>query len=331
MSGEPWRVLALPPVPAELFQGVLQGLPVEVSVVAPRTTAAVRAALGDVDIVLGDWSRQLLLGEEELAVAPRLSLIQQPNVGVDGVDLAAAARRGIPVANTAGANADSVAEWCLAVTLSLLRRLGEADAAVRAGEWPQSRGLNIRELGGSRVGIIGMGSIGSGVARRLDALGAVVRYWSRRRRPDGESPAVWAELPDLLATSDVLVVVIALGEGTRGLIGRQQLAALPAGALLVDASRGGVVDHAALAAALRDGHLGGAAVDVYPQEPLPAEAPLRDAPRVLLSPHVAGASTTAATRMMAVVRENLHRALTGQPLLHLCNDTEPLVRRRPGG
>lgn len=331
MTAEPWRVLTLPPLPAELFRGVLQGLPVEVSTVTPRTPAALRAALGDVDIVLGDWSRQLLLGEEELAVAPRLSLIQQPSVGVDGVDLAAAARRGIPVANTAGANADSVAEWCLAATLSLLRRLGEADAAVRAGQWPESRDLRIRELGGSRVGIIGMGAIGHGLARRFDAMGAVVRYWSRRRRPDGETLATWAELTELLAISDVLVVVIALGEGTRGLIGRDQLASLPAGALLVDASRGGVVDHVALAAALRDGSLGGAAVDVYPQEPLPAGAALREAPRVLFSPHVAGASTTAATRLMAAVRENLHRAVTGRPLQHLCNDAEPLVRRRRGG
>lgn len=329
MSGpeRPWRVLALSPAPEGLLERLLSGLPVVVDRPAERTQEAVRAALAEAEIVIGDWSSQLALGAAEVAAAPRLAFVQQAAVGVDPIDLAATAAGGVPVANTAGSNTVSVAEWCLAATLALLRRLLDADAAVRAGQWPQTT-LGVRELAGTRVGLLGMGAIGAATAERLRAFGAQVAYWSRRERPAGSVAARWLALEQLFAFSEVLVVVIALGPQTRGLVGAEALAALPQGALVVDASRGGVVQVDALVEALRSGHLGGAAVDVHPVEPLPADSPLRSAPGVLLSPHLAGASVPAQLRLLAAVRDNIERALGGQPVVHVCNGVDPLVRRR---
>lgn len=329
MSGpeRPWRVLALPPAPEGLLERLLSGLPVVVDRPAQRTQEAVRAALAEAEIVIGDWSSQLVLGAAEVAAAPRLAFVQQAAVGVDPIDLAATAAGGVPVANTAGSNTVSVAEWCLAATLALLRRLLDADAAVRAGQWPQTT-LGVRELAGARVGLLGMGAIGAATAERLRAFGAQVAYWSRQERPAGSVAARWLAPEQLFAFSEVLIVVIALGPQTRGLVGAEALAALPQGALVVDASRGGVVQVDALVEALRSGHLGGAAVDVHPVEPLPADSPLRSAPGVLLSPHLAGASLPAQLRLLAAVRDNIERALGGQPVVHVCNGVDPLVRRR---
>ncbi|MHB8340750.1 MAG: NAD(P)-dependent oxidoreductase, partial [Mycobacteriales bacterium] len=268
MTEEPWGLLALPPAPDGLLEQVVAGLPVRVSRPAERTPEGLCAALAGAELVLGDWTGTLGLDAGAFAAADRLAFVQMPTVGVDSVDLEAAAARGVPVANAAGANAVSVAEWCVGAALALIRRLVAADAAVRAGEWPQT-GLGIRELAGMRAGVIGMGPIGAGVAARLGAFGTDVSYWSRSRRPDGAVPARWCELDELLATSELLVVVIALAPATRGLLSADRLALLAPGAFVVNASRGGVVDEVALAGALAAGRLGGLAADVFEQEPLP--------------------------------------------------------------
>lgn len=330
-SPEPWRLLALPPLSADALGALLGPLPVELSVPTRRDAASVRAALADADLVLADPSGQLRLAAAEIAAAKRLAFIQQPSVGVDGIDLAACAERAIPVANTAGANTDSVAEWCLATSLWLLRSLGWADAEVRRGRWPQlevaARGSV--ELSSVRVGIVGFGAIGAGCAARFSVLGSTVSYWSRRRRaPAEEHGASYRDLNDLLATTDLLLVVVPLTEDTRGLLGRERLGLLPRGGYLVNASRGGIVDESALAEALERGDVAGAALDVFDTEPLPIDSPLRHSDRVLLSPHVAGASREAQQRILSAAAENLRRAVEGQPLLDVVNGVDPVVRRR---
>ncbi|YCK35770.1 2-hydroxyacid dehydrogenase [Actinomadura sp. ATCC 39365] len=318
----PWNLLALPPLPEEATRGLLAPLGdrVTVRVPATRDRAGLLAALPEAEIVLGDWTSTLVLDAEAVKHAPALAFVQQPSVGVDGHDLAALAEAGVPLANTPGVSAVAVSEWCLAATLSLSRRLGAADAAVRAGEWPQ-QGLRPRELSGRRVGVVGYGPIGENCVRLFGALGCEVFYWTRSPR---QAPGR-ADLETLVTGSDVLVVVIALSEETRGLIDPRRM---KRGALLVNAARGGVVDQAALVAALRDGHLGGAALDVFDTEPLPAGDPLRDLPDVLLSPHAAGVTPEATTRLLTATLDNLTAALEGREVHAVLNGVSPLVRRR---
>ena len=316
-----WRVLALPPLPHEILESLFADPRIELVTPKQRTQDEVARLLPEVDMVIGDWSPSLRLIEP----GPRVCFVQQPSVGTDGIDLDAFAAAGVPVANCAGANATSVAEWCLSATLSLLRHTVEADASVRRGEWKQTT-MGGRELAGSRVGVVGMGAIGRRTAALFRAFDCDVRYWSRSRRDD--APAEYAELDDLIATSDVVVLVIALGEQTRNLLDATRM---KSGALLVNGARGEVVDEPALVAALQSGHLGGAALDVFSVEPLPADSPLRTAPRVLLSPHMAGSSAQAAGRILGQSTANLTRVLDGQPAVDVVNGVDPAVRRRLSG
>lgn len=321
---EPWRVLALPPLPHEvlvsLFTSPETAGRLELVSPAERTQAEVARLLPDVDVVVGDWSPSLRL----LGPGPRVCFVQQPSVGTDGIALDAFTAAGVPVANCAGANTTSVAEWCLSATLALLRRTVEGDAAVRRGEWPQTA-LGGRELAGSRVGVVGMGPIGRQVATLFGAYGCDVSYWSRRHHDD--APARWADFDELLATSDVVVLVIALGDQTRGLLDAGRLARLKPGALLVNGARGEVVDEQALVDALASGHVGAAALDVFAVEPLPAGAPIRTAPNVLLSPHAAGSTVQAAMRILGQATANLRRVLDGEPVRDVVNGVDPAVQR----
>ena len=325
MTSSPWNVLALPPLPEEALRGLLAPLGDRVAVRVPpaRDRAALLGSLAEAEIVLGDWTARLALDAEAVAVAPRLAFVQQPSVGVDGHDLAALAAAGVPLANTAGVSAVAVSEWCLAAALSLSRKLAEGDAAVRAGHWPQ-QGLQPRELHGRRVGIVGFGPIGAACARLFRAFGCQVSYWTRTPR---EEPG-YQELEPLLSTSDVVVVVIALSEETRGLIDPRRL---KQGALLVNAARGGVVDQAALAGALTGGHLGGAALDVFDVEPLPDGDPLREIDGVLLSPHVAGVTPESTGRLITATMANLTAALDGHAVANVINGISPIIRRKFSG
>jgi D-3-phosphoglycerate dehydrogenase len=328
---DPWRLLALPPLPEAAVRGLFASLgdAVTVSVPVRRDREALLGALGDAEIIVGDWSGLLAVDGEAVRAAPRLAFVQQPAVGVDGYDLDALAEAGVPLANAAGVSSVAVAEWCVAAALALCRKLMAADAAVRAGTWPQLD-LGPRELAGSRVGVIGFGLTGVAAVRRFAALGCEVSYWSRRRRATSEEHgARYRDLDDLVATSDVLVVVIALSEETRGLLDETRLARMPAGALLVNAARGGVVDQAALARALSSGALAGAALDVFETEPLPPGDPLRASANVLLSPHIAGVTPTATSHLVKATLANVQAAIEGRAIANVVNGAPPLVVRRP--
>ena len=314
------RLLALPPLPEELLQTLFGDPRVELVVPPSRTQEAVDALLPEVDLVLGDWTPQLRVADP----GPRVCFVQQPSAGVDGIDLDACSAAAVPVANCAGANAVSVAEWCLSATMALLRKTVEADTAVRRGEWPQTS-LGGRELRGLKVGVVGMGAIGRAAAELYQAVGCNVVYWSRSEHPDAPAPP--ASLQDLASTCDVVVLVIALGDQTRGLVDASFLGSMKQGAILVNGARGEVVDEQALVAALAEGRIT-AATDVFSVEPLPEDSPLRQAPGLLLSPHMAGSTVEAAMRIVGQAKANLLRALDGQPVLDVVNGQDPLVRKR---
>jgi D-3-phosphoglycerate dehydrogenase len=320
------RILVLPPgPPPDLVAAVREavGPDPELVVPAPDTDRpGLHRLLRTADAVLGDWSGRFPLGPDEAGAAERVRLVQQPGVGVEYIDLAAWSERGIPVSNAHGSNAVAVAEWCVAAVLALLRQLVWADARVRSGEWPPSATAVTwsRELCDQRVGLVGFGPIGVACARLLAPFGCPVGYWSRRRRSrEEELGATYRELDDLLATSDVLIIAVALAPGTRGLLDARRLALLPDRAVVVNAARGAVVVEEALAAALADGHLAGAGLDVFATEPLPADSPLRTAPNILFSPHVAGGTRAARARAFVTAAENLACALRGEPVRFVLN------------
>lgn len=329
------RVLVcLAPATRERVAGWFDGLAgLDLRVLDPRTPEAARAAVGNADIVIPDWSAAIRLDAPMLEAAPRLALVMSAAVGLDAVDLPDLTRAGVIVANTAGLNARSVAEWCLGAALAVARSLAWIDGEVREGRWPQleipSRGAT--ELGGRRVGVVGFGAVGSQVAGLFRAIGCDVAYWTRRARTVDETDLAWLELDELIARSDVLVVNLALTDETRGLLGAERLAGLPEGAIVVDASRGGIVDLDAVAAMVEVGRLRGAALDVFAVEPLPAEASVRRSDRILLSSHAASATAESHARVFAFVRENVRRALHGEPLERIVNGLGPVVAWRDEG
>jgi phosphoglycerate dehydrogenase-like enzyme len=229
----------------------------------------------------------------------------------------------VVVANVPAANAREVAEYVLLATGSVLRGLALADREIRAGRYREVRGrltpAAVRSLHSATVGVIGLGQIGLAVARLFQAAGAQVRYSDPAPRDPAAAAALGVGrlgLGDLLSGSDVITLHVPLVAGTRGLIGEAELRRMRPGTILVNASRGGVVDEAALAAALEDGHLGGAVLDVYAQEPPPPQSPLLTlsaaaADRVLYTPHIAGVAYEAARRLYTEAWANVQRVLVG--------------------
>jgi len=229
----------------------------------------------------------------------------------------------VTVANVPAANSREVAEYVLLATGTLLRGLAFADRGIRAGHYGQVRSQlippNVRSLHSRVVGVIGLGQIGMTVASLFRAVGATVCYADPSPRDPAAAERAGIgrlDLDDLLARCDVVTLHVPLLPATRGLIGHDRLRLMPRGAVLVNASRGGVVDEEALARALADGHLGGAAVDVYREEPPAPGSPLLSldpatADRVLYTPHVAGVAYEAARSLYSSAWANVHRVLIG--------------------
>jgi phosphoglycerate dehydrogenase-like enzyme len=328
----PWKLVTFAPLTAALGSAAFEDLPLSVVEPDRDDRTAVLAALAEAELLIYDWrSSATGLTAEEIALAPHLAFVQQPTVGVPGHDLAALDSAGVPLANAAGFNAVAVAEWVLGALFGVSRHMHWAEAELRAGRWPQvdvvARGPI--EISGRRVGIVGFGPIAHLLVHPLVAMGCPVSYWSRsRREPVDEHGATYRDLDELIATSDVLINLIALGDETRGLLSAARVSALPTGALLVSASRGGIVDELAVLDAVEAGRLAGAAFDVYEIEPLPMDSPLRRSDRILLTPHTAGTTRESMSRIMALLADNVRRAVTGEPVRNVVNAADAVVRRR---
>jgi glyoxylate reductase len=246
---------------------------------------------------------------ELIAAAPRLRVISNYAVGVDNVDLAAAAERRIAVGNTPDVLTDSTADLAVALMLGVARRLSEGERIVRAGEWrtwdPQF--LLGRDLHGATVGIVGRGRIGSAVARRLEGFGCRLLFAGR-----GDDAA----LATLLAESAFVSLHCPLTPQTRGLIGEAELRSMRPDAYLVNTARGPIVDAAALELALREGWIAGAALDVTDPEPLPGAHPLLSAPNLVVVPHLGSATHSTREAMAEIAVDNLLAGLAGEALPH---------------
>lgn len=263
--------------------------------------------LGDLDFVIAGKVTGSMID-----AAPKLKLILAPGVGVDGLDLDAAARRNIPVVCTVCGNVAEVAEHTLMLMLAVSRRLTELDAALRAGQWMMwDRRLQSRNLAGRKLGIIGFGRIGQEVAKRAVAFEMEVQQNDLVRNEGWP----FAELDELLATSDFVSLHVPLTGATRGMMTRERIGAMKRGAVLINTARGEVVDEAALIAALQSGHLSGAGLDVFATEPPGKNNPLLAMPNVVVTPH-SGSGTVDGLRVKAAqYAENIRRVLTGEPLI----------------
>jgi glyoxylate reductase len=242
-----------------------------------------------------------------LDAAPRLRAIANYAVGSDNIDLEAARARGIAIGVTPGVLTDATADIAFALLLAVARRLPEGEAAVRGGEWTtwEPDWLLGRDVHGATLGIVGRGRIGDAVARRAEGFGMTVVHHSR---------SSGIPLEDLLAQADFVSLHVPLTPETRHLIDGAALARMQPTAYLVNTSRGAVVDQNALAGALRDGTIAGAALDVTDPEPLPPDDPLLDAPNLIVLPHL-GSATHATRRAMAELAvDNLLAALDGKPM-----------------
>ncbi|WP_219418455.1 2-hydroxyacid dehydrogenase [Pseudonocardia nigra] len=282
----------------------------------PPAPEAVREVVSAADIVISDMRHKHRLDRDTIAAMRRCRLIQQPAVGFDVIDHRAAAEFGIPLANAAGFNADTVADWTLMGMLTVVRHGARADREMRAGGW-RPADLRAQDMRALTVGIVGMGNIGRQVAARLAGFGSRILY----------SDVVERDLPGcervsferLLEISDIVTLHVPLDGASRALIGRAELARMRPGAILCNASRGPIVDEAALVEALESGHLGGAALDVFEVEPLAADSPLRRMDNVFLNPHIAGGSDQARVNLLDQTAANIRRVLAGEPPVNVVN------------
>jgi (S)-sulfolactate dehydrogenase len=241
-------------------------------------------------------------------------VIGRLGVGLDNIDVPACEARGLRVIPATGANAASVAEYVIGTAMLLLRGAYGATAAVAAGQWPRNALSSGREIGGKTLGLVGFGSIGQLTAKLARAVGMDVIAFdpmlpaTHPAYADHGARAV--ALEELLATADVISLHVPLVDGTRGLLNAARLASMKRGAVLINTARGGIVDEVALAAALKSGHLGGAAIDVFETEPLPAAAHFEGCPNLTLTPHIAGVTAEANERVSFLIAAKVHEALS---------------------
>ena len=308
-------------LPGEEFPRLLAqpGLDVDVW---PQDAPPPRAAL--LERVAGAHGLLCLISERidaELldAAGPQLKVVSQLAVGVDNVDLAACAARGIPVGNTPGVLTDTTADLAWLLIMASARRLVEAADYVRDGRWRYWTPTLLAgaDVHGAALGIVGFGAIGQALARRAGGFGMRLRYWSRREKPEAAAlGAAYAPLPDLLAASDFVSLHVALTPETEGLIDAAALRRMRPSAFLINTARGPVVDEPALIAALQARTIAGAGLDVTTLEPVAVDNPLLRMENVIVVPHIGSATIATRGRMANLAVINLRAGLRGDPLPH---------------
>ncbi|HWB78916.1 MAG TPA: D-2-hydroxyacid dehydrogenase [Nannocystaceae bacterium] len=291
------------------FARAIATLAIERRIVLLETPDELAACIGEVEVLLashppqGSWAR-----------AQRLRLLHLAGVGAESLLPAPDLHPAVRIAGARDLFADEAAEHVIATMLALLRGLPTLVDRQRRGEWLRHE---VERASGKIIGILGLGAIGGRVARVARALGMRVLATRRRPAPHEHADEVWppSRTRDVLAHADVVVVTLPSTPQTRGLIDPDALACCRRGALLVDVARGGIVDEDALVRALLDGHLAGAALDVFEHEPLDAASPLWRVPNLLVTPHLAGYGRDYVARLLVRVLANVDRLERGEPLL----------------
>ncbi len=286
----------------------------EIVVCPPEDVEGYRRTMRDAEVLLHNL---VPVTRADIEGAPRLRLIQKVGIGVNTIDLEAARERGIPVCNMPGSNSRAVMEATLLLMLACLRRVTTFDALTRRGEgwsWPLAMQDRLGELAGRTVGLAGYGAVPQMLAPVLRAMGARVIYANRSEKPDAAGERVGKE--QLLAEADILSLHMPLTEETRHWLDREAIGRMKRGAILVNTARGGLVDEAALMEALAGGRLLAAGLDVFAEEPTPADNPLLRLENVVLAPHVAWFTRETLERSLAIAAGNIRRLREGGELMH---------------
>jgi len=314
------KVLLTDPIPRPLAEPIQALLPagVEFDVVPTLEDADFAAHAADADVLLVVFRR---IDASTLSLAPRVRFVQKLGIGYDNIDIAALVAAGVLVGHTPGANAAGVAEHTILLMLALLKRLARAEQATRAGSWAPYDLIQagIGDLAGATIGMVGLGTIGQAVAARLAAFGPELLYTSRHRLdPAAEARlgVIYKPLSALLAAATIVSLHVPLTDETRGLIGEAELAQMRPGAVLINTSRGGIVDEEALLRSLDSGHVGGAGLDVLEHEQ-DNHNPFANRLDVIVTPHVAGTSRASAQRIMQQAIANVVRFLAGETPIDL--------------
>jgi phosphoglycerate dehydrogenase-like enzyme len=311
------KIVMLQPVAGEMEEIIRSLLPegFTVTAITGRSPEDVKAGAADADYAVW-WD--LPVTADVVAAAPRIRLFHKWGVGVDNIDFDACRARGIRIARTTGSNAVPVAEYTVGLMLALARRIVQAHVSVVAGGWPKNevwkRSIMVS---GKTVGILGLGAIGKALAKRLQGFDCMVLYHNRNRLPAAEEAALnvqYRPLDALLAESEILSLNCPLTPETKGLIDTKALAKMKPGALLVNVARGGVVVEADLVEALRSGHLAGAAVDVFDEEPPPPDHPLLHMDNVICTPHTASTAYENSRRSVQHWLDNILRVHRGEAI-----------------
>lgn len=315
--------LAIWNLPPERLDALERQFP-DVAFVSPKDREAADRELPAADVVYG-WA----VRPHNFASARRLKWIHVSAAGVGPLLFREMVESDVVLTNGRGLHSEAMAEHTLAVMFAFARKLHLARDAQRERRWTQNElwgeAPPFRELAGTALGLLGMGAVGGAIASRARALGMTVRAIVRNPRPD-PAPAheLWpgSRLPELASISDWLVLAAPLTPATTGILGREVIARIPGHALLVNLGRGGLVDEPALIEALERRTLGGAALDVFAKEPLPAESPLWNLPHVILTPHVSGLGPHYWERATTMFADNLRAFLAGRPLTNVVDKRE---------
>ena len=266
------------------------------------TPSDLMAALAGADALIVRSATKVT--EDVLLHAPRLRLVARAGVGLDNVDSEACRKRDIKVVNTPGASTNSVAELALAMMFAICRKLPKADASMKGRQWLKKE-LTGTELMDKTLGVVGLGRIGASLAIKASALGMRVLYYDPRQ--DGAAAGRKVSLDEIFASADYISLHVPLTPETKGMVGEASIAKMKKHAVIVNTARGGLVDEEALYNALKEGRIGGAALDVYPAEPYSGK--LCELPNVVLTPHIAGSTKEAQARigqeLVARLREEL--------------------------
>ncbi len=305
----------------ERHRQFMESAPADIETAVVADTASneeIIAACHDADAIILSAPK---VSVEVLRECPNLKLLQGILAGYDQLDLKAISALGIPYANNGGGNAIAVAEHSVGLMLALGRGIVRQANNVRERRWNQGmREVPTWELTAKRVGLIGLGPIGRATARLLTGFGCDTVYYKTSpatAEVEGELPARYVPLDELLSTSDVVSIHVSLTESTRNLIGARELGLMKPTALMINTSRGAVIDQTALYEALAGGRLAGAGLDVLVEEPSPEDNPLLDLGNVIVTPHQSGGSLESGPRSAAFAFANMRRALLGEPIQSL--------------
>lgn len=333
------RILILSPIPEDvvklLIAGKMSATEIEgISIVTYKGSqkSDLIQAVADADVIVGDYTSNAAMDKDVLRAARRCIFIQQPSTGFEHIDIDAATREGIPVANVAGANTVAVAEHTIMLILACLKKLTLSHEKTGRAEWAQDEMplYGVFELWGKTLGIIGAGRIGKEVARRARPFGPRIIYCGVHRLPlekETELGISHCGLDQLVAESDIITVHTPLTPQTENLINADRIARMKSNAILINVSRGSIVDEAALAKALKGKRIQGAGLDVFAEEPISAKNPLLDAPNVILTPHIAGATNESRARIGDMIIDNVVRVLRGEEPINIVNGVKPTFSR----